>query len=177
MRKIKISVLILTLILSIFNQNIYAASNKIDKNMTNDKASILRAPGDYGHYYTHKVIRRRRVDTVHEFIGYVSGCDTWSHTSEYELTSENASSIGFTFRYENVEVELKVSFPISLGRHIPADPNRPSKLGFFADFDVYKETVLWEEHNYGKVVKTWTTEDNFVPEIIEDSKSLEVVYR
>lgn len=177
MRKIKISILILTLILSIFNQNIYAMSNKIDKNVTTDETIMLRAPGDYGHYYTHKVIRRRRVDTVHEFIGYVEGCDTWSHTSEYELTSENDSSISFTFRYKDVEVEFRVSYPISLGRHIPADPNRLSKLGLFADFDVYKEKVLWEEHDNGKIVKTWTTEDNYVPEIIEDSKSLEVIYR
>lgn len=177
MRKIKISVLILTLILSIFNQNIYAESNKIDKNITNDEMSILRAPGDYGHYYTHKVISRRRVKTVNKFIGYVQGCDTWAHTSEYELTSENASSISFTFRYEDIEVEFNVSFPISLGRHIPANPNRLSKLGLFADFDIYKEKVRWEEHDNGKVIKTWTTEDIFVPEIIEDSKSLEVVYR
>lgn len=176
MRKIKISILILTLILSIFNQNIYATSDKIDKNVTTDETISLRAPGDYGHYYTHKVISRRRVNTVHRFIGYVSGCDTWAHTDEYVITSKNESSISFTFKYENIEVELNVSLPTGLERHITANPDRLSKLGLFADFDVYKEKVLWEEHDHGKVIKTWTTED-FVPEIIEDSKSLNVIYR
>lgn len=177
MRKIKISILILTLILSIFNQNIYAMSNKIDKNVTTDETIMLRAPGDYGHYYTHKVISRRRVNTVRKFIGYVFGCDTWAHVDEYVITNKNASSINFTFKYENLEVEFDVSLPAGLERHITANPDRLSKLGLFASFDVYKEKVLWEEHDNGKVIKTWTTEDNFVPEIIEDSKSLEVVYR
>lgn len=84
----------------------------------------------------------------HHFVGYHSGTPNWAPASSYTISKGKNFSVGGSYSWEGVTLNLGFSYSFSVATTIPADASRYSRLGVFADYTLKKER--YAQYQYGK---------------------------
>lgn len=175
MKKILISVLIM--MMCMFSSVTYATgsenANYFVENETFHNEDIEQVPlsshatkqrRSPGFYIKEEVVKQERKNWV--FCGYA--VPTWQKASSYSSGKTYSASIGYKFY--GVSTTLDISKTASAT--IPADPNRWSRLGCYADITFKKVKVSRYQGGHPKPVNVFYRVDK-----IYHNKYLSVVYK
>lgn len=144
-RKIFVSILMMVFVIFINTGNV----NTFYTNISNNKETELRAPGEYGTYYTYTnlgYIGRKNDFLVKYLTPY------WDYVSKYTYGSSDRFRVNLTFTYNNLTVNGEYSYSFGAYATKNANSNRKSRLGFVSDFYIDKIKVVYHENS--KPVKT-----------------------
>lgn len=84
----------------------------------------------------------------HHFVGYHSGTPNWTKASSYTIASGKNYSVGASYPWQGVTLNIGFSYSFSVATTIPADSNKYSRLGVYADYTLTQER--YAEYLYGQ---------------------------
>lgn len=84
----------------------------------------------------------------HYFVGYHPDTPNWVKASMYTITAGQTFTVGCSYLWEGVTLNLGYSYSYGLATTIPADASRYSRLGAFADYTLKKER--YAQYQYGQ---------------------------
>ncbi|WP_455616540.1 hypothetical protein [Eisenbergiella sp.] len=83
----------------------------------------------------------------HYFVGYHSGTPNWTKASSYVISQGKNFSIGASYPWQGITLDIGFSYSFSVATTIPANANKYSRLGVYADYTLKQEK--YAEYQYG----------------------------
>jgi len=167
---IKVFALILTLVTVIASpSNVFASTNAMESKSTSEYTYIDQSGNelifptaeDYELYMqAHRTSQYRygeewRLQETlassklnHYFVGYHSGTPNWTKASSYTITKGKSFNVSANYPWQGVTLNIGFSYSFSVATTIPANSNKYSRLGVYADYTLKKER--YAEYQYGQ---------------------------
>ena len=132
---------------------------------------LRRAPGDYGTYYIYK--NKTYIKNInHKFVGYADKLTPfYTYAKEYRLEYGHKFSLSTSLNYNGYTASISYEYTIGATSIIPANSNKKSKLAFYDDFKLYRESVYLHENGKDRFIKY-----NYKLERIPGRTNIEVRY-
>ncbi|WP_348620746.1 hypothetical protein [Paenibacillus polymyxa] len=91
----------------------------------------------------------------HQWINYHSETPNWSKASNYTITGGKTYNASTTLKYDDLSFTVGVAYTYSVSTQIPADANRFSRLGVWADLTLKKYRAVQYDNYTGQRISSW----------------------